>query len=46
MIMLVEIAGLKTTFASFADMLSDLGKDRALQIHTMHEDIFNTMHHI
>ena len=46
MIMLVEIAGLKTTFAAFADMLSDLGKDRALQIHTMHEDIFNTMHHV
>lgn len=46
MIMLVEIADLKIPFASFADMLSELGKSRALEIHTMHEDIFNTMHHI
>lgn len=46
MIMLVEIEGLKTTFAAFADMLAELGKDRGLDIHTMHEDIFNTMHHV
>jgi len=46
MIMLVEIADLKIPFASFADMLAELGKSRALEIHTMHEDIFNTMHHI
>ena len=46
MIMLVEIADLKVSFASFADTLAALGKSRALEIHTMHEDIFNTMHHV
>lgn len=46
MIMLVEIASLKIPFASFADTLASLGKSRALEIHTMHEDIFNTMHHV
>ena len=33
-------------FADFVDELSDLGRGRGLDIHTMHEDIFNTMHHI
>ena len=46
MIMLVEIDQLKIPFAEFVDVLAALGKDMGLDIHTMHEDIFNTMHHI
>ena len=46
MIMIAELDGLSVSFADFADELSSLGKSRALDVHTMHEDIFNTMHHI
>jgi len=37
---------LKIPFADFVDELAALGRSRGLDIHTMHEDIFNTMHHI
>lgn len=46
MIMLVEIASLKVKFAEFADLLKALGDDKGLMISAVHEDIFNTMHHI
>ncbi len=46
MIMIAELDTLTVPFAAFADELSDLGKTKGLDIHTMHEDIFNTMHHI
>lgn len=46
MIMLAEVDGLTVPFADFADMLGEYGQSRGLDIHTMHEDIFNTMHHI
>ena len=46
MIMIAELDTLTVPFAAFADELSDLGKAKGLDIHTMHEDIFNTMHHI
>jgi len=46
MIMLADIQNLKIDFAEFVDQLSALGKKKGLVIHTMHEDIFNTMHHI
>ena len=46
MIMLASIDELKTDFAQFVDALAALGKKRGLDIHTMHEDIFNTMHHV
>ncbi len=46
MIMLVEIDSAKTNFATFADELEVLGTDNNLIIHTMHEDIFNSMHKI
>ncbi len=46
MIMLVDIASVSVPFADFADTLSALGKERGLEIHAMHEDIFNTMHHV
>lgn len=46
MIMLVEIDELKVPFAEFADTLAAEGKASGLDIRAMHEDIFNTMHHI
>ena len=46
MIMLAEIEGLNIPFSQFVDELAAYGKERGLEIHTMHEDIFNTMHHI
>lgn len=46
MIMLVDIDKLTIPFTEFVDSLSGLGKDKGLIINTMHEDIFNTMHHI
>lgn len=46
MIMLVDLEKASAKFADFADELTKLGKERGLQIHAMHEDIFNTMHHV
>lgn len=46
MIMLADIDQLNVDFSVFVDKLSALGKEKGLDIHTMHEDIFNTMHHI
>ena len=46
MIMLADIDHLDIGFADFVDVLEKLGEGKGLVIHTMHEDIFNTMHHI
>ena len=46
MIMLADIDSLTIEFSEFVDKLNDLGKETNLDIHAMHEDIFNTMHHI
>ncbi|MBQ9787611.1 MAG: ACT domain-containing protein [Lentisphaeria bacterium] len=46
MIMLVEIDHITIPFAAFVDKMSELGKESQLDIHTMHEDIFNAMHRI
>jgi ACT domain-containing protein len=46
MIMLVQIDKLNLSFAEFADVLAAMGKESALDVRVMHEDIFNTMHHI
>ncbi len=46
MIMLVNIDELTMDFNGFVDRLAALGKNEGLDIHTMHEDIFNTMHRI
>lgn len=46
MIMLADIDDLNIGFAEFVDALDKLGEGKGLVIHTMHEDIFNTMHHI
>ena len=46
MIMLTDISRLSVEFAQFADILDAMADDNNLRIHTMHEDIFNSMHRI
>ncbi len=46
MIMLADLDDLQIPFSDFVDILEALGKENGLAIHAMHEDIFNTMHHI
>ena len=46
MVMVVEIDSLTIPFGDFVDVLTALGKENHLEIHTMHEDIFNAMHKI
>ncbi len=46
MIMLVDISALNVGFSELQDRLTALGDSLGLKIHTMHEDIFNTMHSI
>ena len=46
MIMVVDISTLTVPFASFIDTMAALGEENGLVIHTMHEDIFNSMHSI
>ena len=44
--MLVDTDGIKIPVGDFVDRMKVLGESAGLQISTMHEDIFNTMHHI
>ncbi len=46
MIVLAEIDTLNVPFSTFADALAASGKEVGLDIRAMHEDIFNTMHHV
>ena len=46
MIMVIDITDLKMPFADFVDDMKELGKSVNLDIRTMHEDIFNSMHRI
>ena len=46
MIMLVDISGLKLSFDQFAAKIDAIGQEMNLSTHVMHEDIFNSMHHI
>lgn len=46
MIMIVEIDQLNIPFSKFIDRMETLGRENGLDIHAMHEDIFNTMHKI
>lgn len=46
MIMLVEIDSINCEFTDFSQRFSDEGKKMGLEIHVMHEDIFNSMHRI
>ena len=46
MIMVIEVTELSVPFATLVEELSDLGKENGLDIRTMHEDVFNSMHRI
>lgn len=46
MIMLVDISKIEGDFSALVDKMNALGEKLGLSIHTMHEDIFNSMHNI
>ena len=46
MIMMIDISSSTIPFSELADRLNALGEKMGLKIHTMHEDIFNSMHRI
>jgi ACT domain-containing protein len=46
MIMITDIDTISVPFNEFVDRMALLGKENHLDIHTMHEDIFNAMHSI
>ena len=46
MIMLIDISKCTEKYTVLADKLTQAGQQMNLQIHVMHEDIFNAMHRI
>ena len=46
MIMLVDITGMTSDFSELVDDMTSLGEKLGLSIHTMYEDIFNSMHNV
>ncbi len=46
MVMSVDIAGCTIPFTDLVDEMDALGREVGVVIHTMHEDIFNSMHRI
>lgn len=46
MIMVIDISEIRMPFTSFVDEMKLLGEAAGLDIRTMHEDIFNSMHRI
>lgn len=46
MIMLIDIDALNIPFTEFVDRMHEEGTKAGLEIQTMHEDIFNSMHRI
>ena len=46
MIMLIDISDLSSDFSELSSSLQALGEKIGMKVHVMHEDIFNTMHHI
>ncbi len=46
MIMLVDVDNITINFNDFVDIMAEMGRENNLEIHTMHEDIFNSMHRI
>ena len=46
MIMITDIDNITIPFTEFVDRMSELGRASHLEIHAMHEDIFNSMHRI
>lgn len=46
MIMMADLTKANVEFSVLSDKLSEYGKEHALSITAMHEDIFNSMHRI
>ncbi len=46
MVMLIDISELSSEFSDLQNTLYALGDKIGMKIHVMHEDIFNSMHHI
>ena len=46
MIMIVDTSELNMEFTDFVDSMKKIGDDSGLDIRTMHESIFNSMHKI
>ena len=46
MIMMADTSAATVEFSEFSDRLAKYGTENGLTIHTMHEDIFNSMHRI
>ena len=46
MVMLLDISNINSDFSSLQNKLYELGEQIGMKIHVMHEDIFNSMHHI
>ena len=46
MIMIVDITNITIPFGDFVDRMTEVGNSAGLEIHTMHEDIFNSMHRL
>ena len=46
MVMLVDITKSTGEFSDLQNALVELGDQIGMKIHVMHEDIFNSMHHI
>ena len=46
MMMLVDIDKCSIDYKDFVDIMNDMGHQNGLEIHMMHEDIFNSMHNI
>ena len=46
MIMIIDISKLNLPFGDFVDSMRAMGEENNLDIRTMHEDIFNSMHKI
>lgn len=46
MTMLIDISKCTEEYSLLADKLKKAGEEMNLQVHVMHEDIFNSMHHV
>ena len=46
MIMVVDVSDLSVPFTEMVDHMAKLGEQNGLDIRTMHENIFNSMHRI
>lgn len=46
MTMLIDITKCNTEYGNLAERLKNSGDEMGLQVHVMHEDIFNSMHRI